>query len=49
MWSERLRRLVFDSQNVCDFINILFPALVASDLEGAIDRRARSESVCLCK
>jgi len=40
---------VFDSQNLCDFINILFPALVASDLEWAVDRRARGEGVCLGK
>src|SRR5437016_6376723 len=40
MWSERRRRLLFDSQHFCGFIDILLPALVASDLEGDEGHRA---------
>jgi hypothetical protein len=49
MWSERLRRLKFDSQHFRGFIDILLFAFIASDLEGAVDRRARGEGICLDK
>jgi hypothetical protein len=49
MWRERLRRLLCGSQHFGRFIDIFLPALVASDPEAAIDRRAGGEGVCLGK
>ena len=40
---------MFDSQQFSGSIDILLPALVTSDLEGAVDRRTRGEGVCLGK
>jgi hypothetical protein len=49
MWSERLRRLKFDSQYFRGFVDTLLFAIITSDLEGGVDRRASGVGVCLAK
>jgi hypothetical protein len=49
MWSEGLRRLLFESQHFRGFIKIFFPAFIASDAETAIDSRTRGDGICLGK
>lgn len=49
MRSERLRRFFVGPQNLGGFIDILFAALIAPDLEAAIDSRARGDRICLGK
>src|SRR6267378_3355328 len=49
MWSEWLRRFLFESQHFRGFIKILFAALIASDPEVGIDSRAGSDGIRLAK
>ena len=45
MGSERFRGLQLELQQVRRFIGILFAALIASDLEDAIDNRTRGDGI----
>ncbi|OLE47047.1 MAG: hypothetical protein AUG46_07715 [Acidobacteria bacterium 13_1_20CM_3_58_11] len=45
MRSERVRKLLFESEHCRGFIEILFAAVIALDPEGAIERRARGEGI----
>jgi len=45
MRSERVRKLLFESEHCRGFVKILFAAVIAPDPEGAIERRARSEGI----
>jgi hypothetical protein len=49
MWSERLRKLLFESSHVCDFIETLLAAFIAPDGEGALKTSERCESIRLGK
>jgi len=45
MRTERVRKLLFESEHCRGFIEILFAAVIAPDPEGAIERRARGEGI----
>jgi hypothetical protein len=47
MWSESLRKLLFEPQYVVGFVGILFAALIASNVETPGESRPRRDGVCL--
>jgi hypothetical protein len=49
MGSERFRGIQREPQQVRSFIGVLFAALIASDLEGAINNRTRGDGICFAQ